>query len=307
MGIEARAVTSLFAFHSRRRWLDEDETYCSRHDRARQFIEDLCREIHDLPTISASLICTPALSDIKISACYGPRNRYGSYCSAEGIEINVALPRDETADSYFDVQLTTLPHELRHGYQDVLGCEALLADPYISPHLENHILYDRIVEADATAFSIAAMYEYMMLRGDDTPLRRAREVHRSSVDAYVDVVRTDINAHWNGKAAHAAFEAYFWRDNRSRLKNYDLKLCRKFLRRIEEGDAVVDMDAPHYVQAGLFDEALNPIVSMPFISRGGKSVEREAYRPDKCVSVMNHISYEVRNHIEKSKRILGLT
>lgn len=307
MGSHKRVITSLFAFQAREDVDSEARlTYNPRKGGDLNFLDDLCLTIHDLPTVQAAVACTSGLAHIPIYASYKRDGNLGGFGKC-GIDINmVPAGRDSTVE-HFDVQLATLPHELRHGYQDVRGCMKLVEDPRVRPHLEDHILFDRVIEADATAFSLVVMYELYLFQDNQEPLNRAWEVHRGSVEAYWQAVGRDENAHWNGKAADAAFNAYFRNDNRDRLARYDLKLCEEFMRSAENRELPVGGPAvPHQMRKDLFMDYLRPISRMPFTARSGDIVERVAYRPERCTTVMDYLSDKAQDYINQSKRMLAL-
>lgn len=303
MGSRSRVITSLFAFQSREEYENSGRlTYNPRKDADRNFLDDLCYEIHDLPTIQAAVERTPRLSTMPIYSSYRHNGNFGSY-SSRGVEINMAMHNRESRESYFEAQLTTLPHELRHGYQDARGCMKLVEDPRVQPHLEDHILFDRVIEADATAFSLTVMYELLLLHGREEPLNRAWEVHRGSVEAYWNVAGYDSNTHWNGAAAQAAFDAYFLNDNSERLKGYDLKLCEEFFRAAEEGEKAQAVRVPSHFRQDLFADYMKPISKMPFMSKSGNIIERNHYRPESCGCVMSNLAPETQDFIERSRRL----
>jgi hypothetical protein len=268
------------------------------------FLEDLCETVHNLPTMQAAVGRTPGLSDIPIYAIHCPDKNYGSY-SKDGIEINLLPDNEETMDERFDAQVTTLPHEFRHGYQDVAGCMRLTTDSRVKRHLEDHIMFERVVEADATAFSLAVAYELYLLKGNDSPINRAWEVHRGSVSAYWNSAQEDEDNHWSGRAAQEAFQAYFDDDNSARLESYDLELCEKFMRaakKKKDGERT-PIPVPSTLRQDLFSDYMKPLSSMPYINICGKFVERAEYRPHACKSVMDNISSKAEDYISEANRI----
>lgn len=236
------------------------------------FIDELCRQTHDLPTMEAAIERLPRLADIPIRPVYREDGNFGSYRAETGVEINMTLDGSESRPQRFEAQLTTLPHELRHGYQDLSGCLKVCDDPRFKRDIETMILCDRVVEADATAFSLAVMYELYLFKDDPQPLNAAHRVHPGSVDAYWRATGRDENAHWNGKAAQAAFHAYFRSDNGQRLRDYDIKLCEEFFRSAAEDEesCEVPRPLPERARSRLFWDYMRPIASMPYISRRGK-------------------------------------
>jgi hypothetical protein len=227
------------------------------------------------------------------------------------MEMN--LDRDMGGDpsEHFDVQLTTLPHEMRHGQQDVLGCLAASEHPRVKPNLEDHIFISRYVEADATAFSLTVMYELFMLQGNEKPLKRAAEIHGGSVYAYRDEIAKDLNSHWNGKAADAAFNAYFWDDNSHHLQTYDLDMCEEFARKAQDEDhtGYAALTMPKGKKMNLLASHFRPMSHMPFVAKSGRMAQRNAYRPELCGDIMAHLSPEARERIQESKskqRLLAL-
>ena len=292
-------VSSLFSFRS----MPPDAVRM--HDSDLAFIDHLCLTTHDLPTMQAAVRRAPKLAQIPISPVYRDDGNLGSYKSENGVEINMMKERGESAAHRFQVQLATLPHELRHGHQDLNGCLSAWEDPLLGHRIEDLIMCDRIAEADATAFSLTVMYELSLLKGDYEPLHVAREVHPGSVDAYWREIHRDDNAHWNGKAAQAAFCAYFRSDNRQRLQQYDIKLCTEFMRAVVE-ERQDDYPPPRASRSRRVADYMRPISTMPFVSRNGIVREREAYRPERCDRVMDHISFETKRYIDKANRILAL-
>lgn len=267
-------------------------------DGQENFIENLCCVTRDLPSMRAVMQQASELADIKIYASDLKGNSLGLY-SKKGIEISMDFGMGESSEDRYNIQLATLPHELRHGYQSVMCCSRVCGDTRIAGNLESLIMIDRHLEADATVFSLAAMYE-LYLEGDTRPWSWAGEIHTTSVEAYESAVRRDMQSHWNGEAAQAAFEAYFSSDNKEYLKKYDLRVCQDFKRnscKLQQYEPVSAAARKYIVY-----ESLQPISRMPYLDEEGDLVERQNYRPLICGNVMNALSHYVRDCLNEAKK-----
>lgn len=269
------------------------------------FIDELCATTHDLSTMSAAVDRTPELAVVPISPVRWRTDTLGRYTSEKGVLINLTPEPKETMSHRFDVQLTTLPHELRHGFQHVMGC-SVYDDARLNFHLDNLIRCDRVFEADATAFSLVMMYDLFLEQDNPQPLHVAGKVHPDSVEAYWHETSLDPDTHWNGKAAMAAFEAYFYPRNESRLTDYDMRLCRKFLRAAKQKDPRDYEPVSEQERRDIFEDYMNPLASLPFTDNAGRTVEREFYRPQDCNLVMAPMSRAVRRAIHRANETLGL-
>lgn len=264
----------------------------------RRFVADLTEAISDLPTIRAAYADLPELEEIAVHPVYAPGGGLGYYSSRRGIEINFAFRAETSREKAFDIQLATLPHELRHGYHDHLNCMHAATDPRLGGQLEDMILQDRCAEADATVFSIASIYE-LYLDGRPGPLRRAADVHPDSVAAYYASVLEDEAAHWDGRAAQAAFEAYFTPGNAARLERYDLKLCRAFAKNLPLDPYREPL--PEKAHKDILYNYLCPIAAMPYADSRGRMIDRPHYRPLECRAIMDFVSPRVARCIDAAR------
>src|SRR5690606_21279743 len=124
-----------------------------------------------------------------------------------------------------------------------------------------------------TVFSIVIAYEYKIKYGDDGVLKAIRGFSRAaSVDAYLNAVKDDPKAHDDGRAADAAFSAYFSRRNAAILKTYDVSLCDRFMNKARNDMKVFDKP----VIGAYYHECAPHMRSMPYLENGVLK-ERPAY------------------------------
>lgn len=243
------------------------------------FLDRLCFSLYDLPSMRGLVSKSPKLSETPIQAVYEEKGPRGSYKRSDGIKLNFQPRQDEGKDTLFSKHIVILPHEYRHGYQDQQGCLSVRLDPYLCKYLRLQLAHNRVIEADSNAFSLTVAYEAATFLGKTDVLEAARKVAPSAAAAFEKAINEDKNSHWDGRAAQAAYEAYFHKDNLGTLEIYDLKRCEEFKWNMRAVRPAPDELPKEQLIERLY-KMMKPIVSMPYVTDDGEVVERKAYNPE---------------------------
>ena len=262
-----------------------------------RFLQDLCREIYTLPTMRGLVACTPELTETPIFTYFSNTTELGYYNHAYGVGISTRVRTGNTDEAHFAHQVATLPHELRHAYHEYKGCEDLPRLNHVQNRLDELIRFRRVVEADCTVLSIAVAFEAAHIGRNPHPLREAREVHPDSVDAYIELGSDKkLEGHYDGRAAQAAFEAYFSKGNIDRLRDYDRDVLNDFKK------AKLFADTRFVTRNELEEDwyrYMRPVSSMPYMNEEGRIAERPNYRPLAFENVMYGVTNEIYRVVNK--------
>lgn len=297
MGNSSPDIRTLFSFACEERakketsilsWLLPGER---RKEKEEGFIDALCERVYHLPSVYAAMQTVPEAGDLPVNILRDRAGIMGDY-GADGIRISAG----DAKNDWLDAQTATLPHELRHGYQDHVKCLPDLR----SGDVTDYIFYNRVMEADATAFSVAALYEHWLDSGDVKPLDNLRQHHPEVVDAYYESLWENEEAHWDGSAANAAFKAYFANDDKGNLKFYDMTACEIFSK-------AAGNNASPGIDKTVLMASLTPLASMPYMNDLGNVRQRPNYKPQDVDYnvIMGHISPEVKAYIQQAKNNPG--
>lgn len=204
-------------------------------------VDDLCRVMMKIPSMLGLLEAEPAIAKIPILLDDTDKtsNRLAYYDAL----ANTAYLNPRILAEVQDVLMTeahsaefkeviTVGHELRHGFQEARRLMQLPRD--FPPKFKGiyEVLLNRVVEADANAFTGVMATEVALapeLVGADmiNLLDEAEALpFKETLDAYSAAVSKDGRNHYNGAAASAAFDAMFAPENGEYLQGYDTAMSR---------------------------------------------------------------------------------
>lgn len=241
------------------------------------FLDTICKDICHLPTVVAMIETYPEMKEYPIFARHydaeGDGKKFGEFRRfARHIHINAEHPH---LNSNIAGRKPTLVHELRHGAQELSGCFDFMGNILLAADYRYQLAFRRLIEADATVLGITVAYECLLINGDGEPLKQLMIYREASTSAYKRAVQKDPEAHWDGRAANAAFKAYLDKGNQPVLDVYDNGLCKQFSDGC--GSGKVPDTATERLKRRIFSEGMAPMTRMPFIDKTGHMEERPHY------------------------------
>lgn len=204
-------------------------------------VDDLCRVMMKMPSMLGMLEAEPAIAKIPILLDDTDKtsNRLAYYdMSANTVYLNPKILAEvqdvlltESHSAEFK-EAIVVGHEFRHGFQEARSLMQL--PPDFPPKFKGiyEVLLNRVVEADANAFTGVMAAEVALapeLIGADmiNLLDEAEALpFKETLDAYSAAVREKGSNHYDGTAASAAFDAMFAPENNPYLHGYDTAMSR---------------------------------------------------------------------------------
>jgi hypothetical protein len=240
------------------------------------YIDRICRDLCTFPTMQAMLETYPELSKINICGWDGLADGdIGQYIpSNKCVKINMNAASE---DKIFAMHSVTMLHEFRHGMQDVEGVMNIRFDELFRNDLMYMLAYQRVIEADATVFSIVNAYD-AFLKDNYDPIISVGRTRGEATLAYMKEVDADRNAHWDGRAANEALKAYFSKKNKNILRTYDVTTCEDVadlpLHKCFDFNADPEI---RQMKQRMFENYIKPLRRMPYMDKHGHMQERPHY------------------------------
>lgn len=249
---------------------DENSMALSREDNL--YMDECCALIHDLPTVQGLLAVCPEVAEADLYKSFIEDEPAIGIAYENEIDMN-ALGQVRKGYSHDDAIIGNLPHELRHIFQKKMGCMEIRSAEMFRNAFKRQLMFNRVIEADATVFSVVVGYEALLLKDDSRLLNGVTALGRGmQVNRYMREAMDNPKAHWNGNAARSAFETYFDRRNKGLLNVYDAAACERFMRgvKVEEPEETPAME-------DVFQFYVDPMTRMPYVDENGDLKERRNY------------------------------
>lgn len=256
-------------------------------------IDRLCKRIALLPSMRGLVDFAPDVAKTAIMSKPDKKSPdYARYLFEAGrVELNFSFARagDLKKFSRNDILTAYLAHEIRHAYQDAKGRFDHMNGFGYANNIEARSVFWQINEADATAFAATIAYEFHLAAGNNAPWKAMQVEDNASRYAYMKAIKKDPQSHWDGRAAHAAFRAYFSMTNRGALECYEKIIRSGFEETASQAALTCNLGKA-------MERYIRPLRLMPYSDEQGRQHHRFYYGKIanmKVAEIMAHIPRDV--------------